>query len=56
MQMATSILPISALFQGLFAGPEDFLPPGCDTADWDSDNDVDLEDFGRFQQEFTGER
>lgn len=36
------------------AGPDVALPAGCECSDIDADWDVDLIDFYRFQQQFTG--
>ncbi|MCK4658109.1 MAG: hypothetical protein KAV82_01180 [Phycisphaerae bacterium] len=34
-----------------FSGPDGEMPPGCDCADLDNDDDVDLADFSVFQKE-----
>ena len=41
-------------FQVCFTGPGGTLDPGCECADFNSDNDVDLGDFLAFQLAFTG--
>ena len=39
-----------ALWNACLAGPEFAYPAGCELADLDGDNDVDLQDFARFGQ------
>lgn len=43
------------LFAGCMTGPNNGpVGTGCDVFDFDADDDVDLEDFGVFQEAFTG--
>ncbi len=39
---------------GCITGPEDHIYSGCRPADWDDDEDVDLEDFASMQQAIGG--
>jgi hypothetical protein len=42
------------LFSDCIVGPDDPLPPDCETADVDGDSDVDLDDFKQMQIAFEG--
>ncbi len=43
------------LFAGCMTGPDNGpVATGCEVFDFDADDDVDLEDFGVFQEAFTG--
>ncbi len=41
-------------FKGCMSGPDNPMNKGCDCADVDGDNDIDLRDFSWMQRGFTG--
>ena len=51
---ACPILADFAAFQACFSGPGGNVAPGCELFDYDSDNDIDLDDYATWFDTLTG--